>query len=394
MKITKVDVLLMEEHPQDNPNWSPVLCRVYTDEGIYGDGEGAMAYNTGAKGTWSAIQEYAQIIIGMDPLDHEVIWEKLYKSTFWAQNGGPTEFSAISAIDVALWDIKGKAFGVPVWRLLGGKQRESLRCYASQLQFGWGDHKESLRTIDEYVHAAELALAEGYDCIKYDFFTFDEKPGVKFTHEDTTRLLSPRVRNLVVGRLAAVREAVGPDVDIIVENHSNTDAQSAVQLAHLMEPYDVFYFEEPCTPNPKMNKYVHDHINMPVSQGERLYSRWQYAPYFENGSVQLIQPDLGNCGGITEGKKICDMAHTYDVGVQVHVCSSPLLTAASLQLECVIPNFTIHEHHVYNRFDYVKRLVVNDYQPVNGRFEIPDAPGIGNEISKYAFEHGIPAEVK
>jgi L-alanine-DL-glutamate epimerase-like enolase superfamily enzyme len=217
---------------------------------------------------------------------------------------------------------------------------------------------------------------------------------VKFTHEDTTRLLSPRVRNLVVGRLAAVREAVGPDVDIIVENHSNTDAQSAVQLAHLMEPYDVFYFEEPCTPNPKMNKYVHDHINMPVSQGERLYSRWQYAPYFENGSVQLIQPDLGNCGGITEGKKICDMAHTYDVGVQVHVCSSPLLTAASLQLECVIPNFTIHEHHVYNRFDYVKRLVVNDYQPVNGRFEIPDAPGIGNEISKYAFEHGIKAEVK
>ena len=88
MKITKVDVLLMEEHPQDNPNWSPVLCRVYTDEGIYGDGEGAMAYNTGAKGTWSAIQEYAQKIIGMDPLDHEVIWEKLYKSTIWAQNGG------------------------------------------------------------------------------------------------------------------------------------------------------------------------------------------------------------------------------------------------------------------------------------------------------------------
>lgn len=394
MKITKVDVLLMDENPSDNPGWSPVLCRVYTDEGIYGDGEGAMAYNTGSTGTFGAIQDYARHVIGMDPFDNEVIWEKLYKSTFWAQNGGPTEFSAIAAIDVALWDIRGKALNLPVYRLLGGKQRESLRCYASQLQFGWGERKTPARSLEEYVENARKAVAEGYDCVKYDFFTFDDESEDRFTHEQTTRLLPPRLRNLVVSRLAAVREAVGPDVDIIVENHSSVDAQSAVQLGREMEGYGVFYFEEPCTPNPKMTKYVHNHINIPISQGERLYSRWQYAPYFEDGSVQLIQPDIGNCGGITEAKKICDMAHVYDVGVQVHVCSSPLLTAAALQLECVIPNFTIHEHHVYNRYDYVKRLCVYDYQPIDGKFTIPDLPGIGNEISPYAFEHGVVATVE
>ena len=107
-----------------------------------------------------------------------------------------------------------------------------------------------------------------------------------------------------------------------------------------------------------------------------------------NGSAQLIQPDIGNCGGITEAKKICDMAHIYDVGVQAHVCASPLSTAAALQLEATIPNFTIHEHHVYNRYDYNRQLCVHDYQPVNGYFEIPDLPGLGNELSDFCFSHG------
>ena len=104
-----------------------------------------------------------------------------------------------------------------------------------------------------------------------------------------------------------------------------------------------------------MNKFVSERLNMPIAQGERIYTRWGYAPYFEDGSIQMIQPDIGNCGGITETKKVCDLAHIYDVGVQIHVCSSPLLTAASLHLESVIPNFTIHEHHVYNRYDYNRK---------------------------------------
>ena len=108
----------------------------------------------------------------------------------------------------------------------------------------------------------------------------------------------------------------------------------------------------------KMNKFVCDKLNIPIAQGERIYSRWGYAPYFEDGSIQLIQPDVGNCGGLTEAKKICDLAYIYDVGVQAHVCASPLSTAVALQLEAAIPNFTIHEHHVYNRYDYNKNYVI------------------------------------
>ncbi len=386
MKITKVDVMIMDLKPEDNKTWKPVLCRVYTDAGIYGDGEAAMAYGSGSTGAFSTIVDFAHKIVGMDPLQTEFIWETLYKETFWGQNGGPVIFSAISALDVALWDIKGKYFNVPLYQLLGGKVRDQLRCYASQLQFGWGEKKTPAITIEDYVNNAKKAVAEGYDAIKIDFFTFDEE-GRRLNHEDTTRLLPPKYVNMVINRLAAVREAVGPDVDIIMENHSYIDAQVAVQLGCLAEKYNIFCFEEPCTPNPKMNKYVHDHLNMPIAQGERIYTRWGYAPYFEDGSIQMIQPDIGNCGGITETKKVCDLAHIYDVGVQIHVCSSPLLTAASLHLEAAIPNFTIHEHHVYNRYDYNKRLCKYDYQPVDGYFTVPELPGIGNEFSDFVFEN-------
>ena len=127
-------------------------------------------------------------------------------------------------------------------------------------------------------------------------------------------------------------------------------------------------------------------MNIPIASGERIYTRWGYIPYFENGSLALIQPDLGTSGGITECKKIADMAHAYDVSVQIHVCASPLSVAAALQLEAVIPNFCIHEHHVINRATYNRELCAQDYQPVDGFMTIPDMPGIGNELSEYALE--------
>lgn len=392
MKITKVEVIQVDAQAQSNPGWKPVVCRVHTDAGIFGDGEAALAYGCASTAGFGMVCDLATKIVGKNPLANEVIWEDLYKSTFWGQNGGPVVFAGISAIDIALWDIKGKHYGVPVYELLGGKQRDSLRCYASQLQFGWCDAKVPARTNDEYAANARKAVSEGYDAIKIDFFTFDED-GRRFNAEDTTRVLTPKQRNLVVGRVDAVREAVGPDVDIIMENHSYIDAQGAVQLGREVEKYGILFFEEPTTPNPKMNKFVADRINIPIAQGERIYSRWGYAPYFEDGSIQLIQPDLGNCGGITEGKKICDMAHVYDVGVQAHVCASPLSTAAALQLEAAIPNFTIHEHHCYNLHPYNKQLCIHDYQPEHGRFSIPDLPGLGNEISPYCFTHCLNYQV-
>ena len=391
MKIVKVDV--MQLGTDVRPDWRPIVCRIYTDEGIYGDGEAAMAYDVGALGAFGMLQELAKMVIGMDPLDNEVIWDKLYRSTFWGQNGGPVTFSAISAIDIALWDIKGKYFKVPVYKLLGGKKRDNLRCYASQLQFGWGEVRIPARTPEDYAKNAKKAVAEGYDAVKFDFFLYDEKDGF-FNDNDRLGLLSKKYLNIVEKRIAAVREAVGPDVDIIMENHSYTDAQSALQLGKMAEKYDIFCFEEPTTPYPKITKYMSDKINIPIATGERIYSRWQYAQYFENCSVQMIQPDFGNCGGITEGKKICDMAYAYDVGVQGHACGSPLSNVVALHLECVIPNFVIHEHHAVNLTSYNKSYCIYDYQPVNGKFKVPELPGLGNELSESAMNNSVKVTIE
>ena len=170
MKITKIDVFRVDD--PENVKWHPVLCRVYTDEGIYGDGEAAMAYGVGSRSAFGIIQDIATMVIGMDPLDNEVIWQKMYKDTFWGQNGGGIFSAGMSAIDLALWDIKGKYFNVPVYKLLGGKMNDNLRTYASQLQFGWSEVMGATFTTEEYVDAAKRAVVEGYDAIKTDFFTF------------------------------------------------------------------------------------------------------------------------------------------------------------------------------------------------------------------------------
>ena len=379
MKITQIDI--MTPHIQENPMWRPILCRIHTDEGIYGDGEAALAYGIASPAAAGMIRDLATLIIGMDPLDSEVIWDKLYKSTFWGQNGGPVVFAGISALDIALWDIKGKAFNVPVYKLLGGKRRDNLRTYASQLQFGWSDHAETLTTLDEYREVSKKAVAEGYDAIKIDFFTYAPEDGRRYTDEDCTRLLSPKLVEVVESRVAAVREAIGPNVDIIMENHSRPDAQSAVQLGRAVQKYNIFYFEEPNTPNPKTAKFISSKLSMPIAHGERVYSRWQYAPFFEDQSIQVTQPDLGNCGGLTEGKKICDMAYVYDISVQAHVCASPLSTAVALHLESVIPNFVIHEHHTNNLKPWNKELCTVDWQPVDGKFKVPEGPGLGCEFT-------------
>ena len=385
MKITKVDVLHLKTNLK-NGHWRPIVCRIYTDEGIYGDGEAALAYGESQIAAFGIVQNFAKLIIGMDPLQHEVIWDKLYRTTFWGQNGGPVIFAGISAIDIALWDIKGKYYNAPIYELLGGKRREKLRTYASQLQFSWGPDIIPQRTPDDYAREAKKAVAEGYDAIKIDFFTFKPDEG-NFNDNDRLGLLSPEYLQMYEARVKAVREAIGPNVDLIIENHSFTDSQSAAQLGNLVKKYNIFYFEEPSTPTPQLSKFVHDETGLPIANGERIYTRWQYIEYFKQNAIQVIQPDVGTCGGITEIKKICDMAHVFDVGVQVHACGSPLSTAAALHLECAIPNFVIHEHHTYALSPYNKALCIHDYQPVNGKFSVPDLPGLGNELSEVAFRN-------
>ena len=385
MKITKVDVLQVQTQLK-NGHWRPTVCRIYTDEGIYGDGEAALAYGEAQDSAFGIVQNFARLIIGMNPLEHEIIWDKLYRSTFWGQNGGPVIFAGISAIDIALWDIRGKYYNAPVHELLGGKRRPKLRTYASQLQFGWGPDIIPQRTPEDYAREAKRAVDDGYDCIKIDFFTFRPEGG-SYTDTDRLGLLNKEYMDMYEARLKAVRQAIGPKVDIIIENHSFTDAQSSSQIGRMAKKYDIFYFEEPTTPTPQLSKYVHEETGLPVANGERIYTRWQYADYFKENAIQVIQPDIGTCGGITEVKKVCDMAYTYDVGVQVHACGSPISTAAALQVEAVIPNFVIHEHHTYALSPYNKEICIYDYQPVNGKFEVPDLPGIGQELSDTAFKN-------
>ena len=384
MKITKIDVFQFRcDVPIPN---RPVGCRIYTDEGIYGDGEGSMSYGTGSEAAFGMIEALANMVIGMDPLDNELIWDKMHRTTFWGQSPGPVVFSGMSAIDTALWDIKGKVFGVPLYRLLGGKFRPDLRCYASQLQHGFKGYHDFAFSTDKYVDVSKYAVEElGYDAIKIDFLTFDREPGRPLTNEQRRGPMTPYYVQLAAERVAAVREAVGPNVDIIIENHSNLDALSAVQFARAAEPYNIFFFEEPNTPTPKTAKYIKENVNIPIANGERIFSRWQYAPYFEDMSIQIAQPDLTSCGGLTEGKKICDMAHTYDIAIQAHVCGTPLSQALALHLESAIPNFIIHEMHCSALHQYIRDLCIYDYQPVKGRFVTPELPGIGNEWTEKAM---------
>lgn len=382
MKITKVDLLLTK---QIYAPFRILFCRVYTDEGIYGDGESGLGFGGAQDAAFGMMQDLAKLIIGMDPMEHEVIWEKMYKGMYWGRNGGAISFGGISAIDVALWDIKGKKYGVPVYELLGGKYRSSLRAYASQIQNGWGADRKPARTPEDYAEVAKIAVEQGFDCIKTDFFMFKEDDG-RFTASEQTGLLNPKTMRMLEARIKATREAVGPDVDIILENHCYTDKLGAVQMGNMAKPYGVFYIEEPTTPHEDVNRYVHEQTGIPVATGERLFSRWQFKKMMEAGAVQVIQPDIGTAGGITETKKICDMAYLYEAGVQIHVCGSMLITAATLMLEAAIPGFVIHEHNVNCILPEMLKLTKYDYEPVNGYFSVPDRPGIGNEISDYAYE--------
>ena len=388
MKITSVDVFrLFHGKPSilDGTEFFPTVIRINTDEGISGFGELGLAYGNSQQAAFGMAADFAKLIIGMDPLNNEEIWEKLFRKPFWGMGGGTVIFSGISAIDIALWDIKGKYFNAPVHKLLGGKTNGRLRAYASQLQFDWDVRTKGLVTPEEYAEATRKALKQGYDCIKVDPVGYDLEGN--WMNWSNYGILKYDQLKVAVDRVAAMREAGGDAMDIIIELHSLTDTNTAVQLGRELEKFRIFYYEEPVHPlNSVSMKEVANRVNIPIASGERIYSRWGYRPFFEDRSINVIQPDLGNCGGITEGKKICDMGNTYDCAVQVHVCGGPVAEAAALQLEAVIPNFLIHETHIINTIKANTESCKYSYQPKNGYYEIPDRPGIGQELTEKTME--------
>ncbi len=396
MKIVSVDIIDVKNPIQSAvAKWRPVVVRINTDEGISGFGEVGLAYGVGASAGYGMVKDFARLLLGVDPMRSEFLWDKLQKKTFWGQGGGTVVSAGMSAIDVALWDIKGKALGVPCYQLLGGKCRDELRTYASQLQFGWGDpeKKEHLTTPEQYAAAAVRAVEEGYDAIKVDVNEIDEQGYAK-----RRNLYGAFARrDLMVGykRLKAIREAIGYDVDIIVEAHALTDKVSAVEFGRMIEEFRISAYEEPVMNlNMQCLKDVREHINIPIAAGERVFTRWGFRPFLENHVIDLIQPDIGTCGGMSECKKICDMGHIYDTTCQVHVCGGPIMTAASLQLEAAIPNFAIHELHRYALLKGNRDTCKYDYLPQNGKYTIPDLPGIGQELTDESIAESPKETVK
>lgn len=361
--------------------WCPILIRINTDEGISGWGEAGLAYGKGWRAGLGMLEDFGESIIGMDPMNIEAIWEYIFRKTFWGMGGGTVIYAGMSGIDIALWDIKGKALGVPVYQLLGGKTNDNLRTYASQLQFNWGEHitKQVLIKPEEYAEVTRRAMADGYDAIKVDPVIFSNQPDGKGPWR-ITGPLEHKVIKTVYDRVAAMREAGGDDLDLIIEMHSNTDTTAAIEIGQALEDLRIFYYEEPAHPLNVGNFIeIKNKVNIPLASGERIYTRQGYRPFLENRLLHVIQPDICLCGGLTEAKKICDMAWTYDAKVQIHVCGSPISKAAALQIEAAIPNFIIHEHHQRALNPESRATCKYDWQPKNGRYEVPNLPGIGQE---------------
>ncbi len=388
MKITKVEIFDCELGKTD-PSLAihnPIFIRLHTDEGITGIGEAGLAYGNSVKAAVGQLWDFGKIIIGRDPMNVEAIWEDLFRDTFWGMGGGPVVYSAMSAIDIACWDIRGKALNAPIHQLLGGKTNDTLRTYASQIQFDWGTDIAQLHKPEDYARAARKALDDGYDAIKVDPLLIP-KTAVDVSQQRSAPrehfgILRNETVQMGVDRVAAIREEVGPDVDIIIEIHALLGVNSAIQFGRALEPFNILYYEEPVHPmNSDNMALISERTKLPIASGERIYTRWGYREMLEKQALAVVQPDLCTVGGITEGKKVCDYANIYDTRVQLHICGGPVSIAAALQLEAVIPNFILHEHHAFALKKAVRDLCIYDYQPENGKYKVPELPGLGQELN-------------
>ncbi|MEQ3169762.1 mandelate racemase/muconate lactonizing enzyme family protein [Dysosmobacter welbionis] len=390
MKITSVDVFDFAKCLQYE-DCAPICIRVNTDAGISGFGEVGLAYGNAHYAGVGIVRDFGQLIIGMDPLNSEKIREKLFRQTFWGMGGGTVISSGLSAIDIALWDIKGKYYQVPVYQMLGGRTNEKLRAYASQIQFDWDLEDACLSQPEEYAEAARKAISQGYTAVKVDPIGFSAsgvwQRTVKSPEWRTMGQLPKNVLEMVRARLKAIRDA-SDTLDIIIELHAFTDTSTAIQLANYVDDLGIMYYEEPVHPlNAVSMREIKSNIKIPVASGERIYGRLGFRPFFESRALDIIQPDVCNCGGISEVKKICDMADVYDMKVQIHVCGGPISQAAALHVETAIPNFIIHEQHSYGLKEGLINTCKYDYRPdKEGNLAVPELPGIGQEITEETMQ--------
>ncbi|MBQ2966964.1 MAG: galactonate dehydratase [Clostridia bacterium] len=354
MKVTDVKTFVVDCF---RTNW--VFVKVYTDEGVDGVGEATLEYKE--KALVGAVEHIKEYLVGKNPFEIEKHWHTIYRDAYW--RGGAVLMSALSAVEMALWDILGKSLNVPVYQLLGGKMNEKVRIYVN----GWF---AGAKEPEEFGEKAKIAVQRGVTAMKWDPF------GKNYLS------ISNRELDKALRCVAAVREAVGPQVDLLIEGHGRFDIATGIKIAKELEQFKPMLFEEP-TPPDSIDALleVKKKSPVPISAGERAYTRWEYQRFLEKRCADYIQPDISHAGGIGELRKIGAMSEPYYVGFAPHNPSGPVANAATLQLAACSPNFSILEI-MYSDVDYRKDITNEDLKYEDGFMFIPDKPGLGIEINE------------
>ncbi len=336
------------------------FVRVITDEGVEGVGEVRMVNHTDALSGYLA-EAMPRYVIGHDPANIEDLVQHMYRNDY--ARAGEIAMSAIAVIEIACWDIMGQSLGKPVYQLLGGAVRDRIKAYAN----GWYTVE---RTPHEFNQAAKRVIEKGYRALKLDPF------GAGFYELDRAE------KSKAVALVEAVRDAVGPDSEILVEMHGRFNPATAVEIARELEPFKPSWIEEPVPPeNLAALKKVAEKVSIPVATGERLHTRYDYRTLFELQAADIIQPDITQFGGLFETKKLAAWAEIYYVLVAPHNVGGPVSTAAALHFAASTPNFKIQEH--FNDFteSWVKTAAPGNPEVVDGYFALPQGPGLGVKLN-------------
>ena len=344
------------EHHNAQRNW--LVVKLNTDDpNVFGLGDASpMRNEEEVKGLICTFVD--KYLVGKDPLDSEVHWTTMYHDP--QARGGRLATTALSGIDIALWDIKGKLLDVPVYQLLGGAHRERIRVYAN----GWYTNPG---TPEQNAQEACRVVDMGYTALKFD--PFGQRNYYK---------ISPEQAQLAQDRVAAVRKAVGPYVDILVEAHAKFDVMNAIQLGRRLEEYLPLWYEEPVSEeNISELLEVRRKVNIPIATGERLYTKFPFAQIVEAHAADVLQPDIANAGGITELKKIATIAEAKHITVAPHNVCSPVGAQAEIHLGASIANFEIEEYHAEFYTEHYFTVFHGFPRQQDGYVSLGDAPGLG-----------------
>ncbi len=363
MKITKLEILKVK------PRW--MFLKLHTDWGIVGLGEPVLEGH--CTSVEAVLREFEDYLIGKDPLQIEHHVQVLYKGGFY--RGGPLMLSAISGIEQALWDIKGKYYNCPVYELLGGKCRDKIRMYTHIKRAGVPGEFP----IEEMLKIADERLACGYTALKYSII-----PPIK-------PIESPANVKKHVERFAAVREKIGSEVDLAIDFHGRVSPAMAIRLAEELKPYMPMFIEEPCLPeNVDTMVTIARSTSIPIAAGERLFGKWQYRELLEKQAVSVVQPDICHCGGIWEGRKIAVMSELYYGTLAPHNPLGPISLASCLHLDACTPNFLVQEHPGNpDLSDLGVGYLKKPFQIKDGYIDIPQGPGLGVELDEEALKDKI-----